>query len=93
MQLGVAPLGGDAKIGQIGHLGRPVRVGICGNRVKPSLDSRAWISPLVPCMHVWLAVTLAAYCSPRRWLRDRAEISKQGKIWQHGTHRKLHNFG
>ena len=23
------------------------------------------ISPLVPCLGIWLAVTLVAYCSPR----------------------------
>ena len=51
--------------GKIGRLGRPSRVGNLGNFVAPSLDSQPLISPLVPCPELWLAVTLAAYCSPR----------------------------
>ena len=51
--------------GKIGRLGRPARVGNVGDLVAPSLDSRPLISPLVPCPGLWLAVTLAAYCSPR----------------------------
>ena len=51
--------------GKIGHLGRPSRVGSPGDLVTPSLDSRPLISPLVPCPGLSLAVTLAAYCSPR----------------------------
>ena len=84
----VATWGQDANVGKIGHLGWPAMVGIRGDLVKPSLDSRALISPLVPCIGVWLAVTLAAYCSPRGWSRGGAESSKKGKIWQRGTHRK-----
>ena len=51
--------------GTIGRLGRPTRVGNLGDRVAPSLDSQPLIPPLVPCLEIWLAVTLAAYCSPR----------------------------
>ena len=51
--------------GKIGRLGRPSRVGNLGDLVAPSLDSRPLISPVVPCLGIWLAVTLAAYCSPR----------------------------
>ena len=89
----VATWGQDAKIRKIGHLGWPARVGIHGDLVRPSGDSRALGSPLVRCMGLSLAVTLAACCSARRWSRDGAENSKKGKIWQPGTHRKLHNSG
>ena len=51
--------------GKIGHLGRPSRVGNLGNLVAPSLALQLLISPLVPFLGIWLAVTLAAYCSPR----------------------------
>ena len=51
--------------GEIGRLLRPSRVGNVGEFVAPSLDSRPLISPLVPCPGLWLAVTLAANCSPR----------------------------
>ena len=61
------------------------------NHIKPSLDSGALIFPLVPCMEVTLAVTLAARCSPRGWSRVRAENSKRREFWQRGTHRKLLN--
>ena len=91
--LGVATWGQDAKIGKIGHLGWPARVGFRGGLVKPSLDPRALVSPLVPCIGVRLFVAFAAYCSPRGWSRDGAENSKKGKNWQRGTHRKLHSSG
>ena len=102
MQLGscrfpgiVAPrgrhVGSGCRIGKISHVGWLSRVGFRGDPIKPSLDSRACISPLVPCIEVWLAVTLAACCSPRGRFRDGAENSKKIKIWQRGTHRKLHN--
>ena len=81
------------KIGKIGHLGWPTRVGICGDLVKRSPDSQALISPLVPCIGVCLAVTLAACCSPRGWSRDGAENSKGCKIWQRGTLGNLHSSG
>ena len=55
----------NCKNGKIGRLGRPSRVGNLGNLVTPSLDSQPLISSLVPCLGSWLAVTLAAYCSPR----------------------------
>ena len=51
--------------GRIGRLRRPSRAGNLGDLVAPSLDSRLLISPLVPSLGIWLAVTLAAYCSPR----------------------------
>ena len=51
--------------GEIGRLGRQSRVENLGDFVAPSLDSPPLISPLVPCPGLWLAVTLAAYCSPR----------------------------
>ena len=51
--------------GKIGRLGRPSLVGGLGDLVAPSFDSRPLISPLVPCLGIWLAVTLTAYCSPR----------------------------
>ena len=79
-----------AKIGQIGHLGWLARVDIRGDLVRPTLDSLALISPMVPCIRVWLAVPLAACCSPRGWSRDGAENSKKGKNWQCGTHCRLH---
>ena len=47
--------------------GRPSWVENLGDLVALSLDSRPLISPLVPCLGIWLAVTLAAYCSPRAW--------------------------
>ena len=57
----------NCRNGKIGRLGRPSSLGNLGDLVTPSLDSRPLISPLVPCLGVWLAVTLAAYCSPRGW--------------------------
>ena len=78
---------------QIGRLGRQARVGFHGDLIEPSLVSGALISSLPPCIGVWLAVTLAAYCSPRRWSRDGAENSKKCDIGQCRTHRKLHNSG
>ena len=51
--------------GKIGRRGRPSRVGNLSDLVAPSLDSRSIISPLVPCFRILVAVTLAAYCSPR----------------------------
>ena len=89
----VATCGQEAKIGKIGRLGRPTRVGLCGDLVLPSLDSWALISPPVPSIGIWLVVRLAAYCSPRGWSRDGAEHSKKYKIGQRGTHRKWYNFG
>ena len=57
---GVATWRPDAKSSKIGRLGRQTRVGFRGDLVEPGLDSRDLISPLVPCIGVWLAVTLAA---------------------------------
>ena len=82
---GVATWNQDAKIGKFANLGWPARVGICGDLVWLTLDSQALIFPLVPCIGVWLPVTLAACCSPRGWSRDRVENSKKGKIWQPRT--------
>ena len=62
---GVATWGQDAEPSKIGHLGWPTRVGFCCDLVTPSHDSGALISPLVPCIRVRLAVTLAACCYPR----------------------------
>ena len=62
---GFAKCGQDAQNGKIGRLGRPSRVGNLGDIDAPSLDSQPLISPLVPCPGLSLAVTLAAYCSPR----------------------------
>ena len=50
--------------GKIGRLGRPSRVGSPGDLVALSLDSRPLIPPLVSCPGLWLAVKVAAYCSP-----------------------------
>ena len=83
----------EANFGIIGHPGLPTRVGFCGDLVKPSLDAGALISPMVPCIRVWLADMFATCCSPRGWSGDGAENSKKRKIWQPGTHRKLHNSG
>ena len=55
----------ECKNGKIGRLGRPSRVGNLGDIDAPSLDSQPLISPLVPCPGLSLAVTPAAYCSPR----------------------------
>ena len=55
----------DCQNGKIGRLGRPSRVGNLGDIDASSLDSQPLISPLVPCPGLSLAVTLAAYCSPR----------------------------
>ena len=57
--------GHDCQNGKIGRLGRPSRVGNLGDIDAPSLDSQRLISPLVPCPGLLLAVTPAAYCSPR----------------------------
>ena len=62
---GLVTRGHDCQNGEIGRLGRPSRVGNLGNIDAPSLDSRHLISPLVPCPGLSLAVTPAAYCSPR----------------------------
>ena len=77
--------------GKIGRLGRPVRVGILGDLVVPSLDSRPLISPLVPCPGLWFAVPLAAYCSPRDDHTDGAESNMRCKGGDHGSHQKLNN--
>ena len=90
---GVATWGQDAEIGKIGHLRWPTRVGFCGDLVKPSLDLQALTPSLVSCIRVCRVVTLAACCSPRGWPPDGGENSKEEKIWQRGTHRKLHNSG
>ena len=90
---GVATWGQDAQVGKISHLELPTRVGFRGDLVKPSFDSRALTSPLVPCIGVWLAVTLAACCSRRGGSSVGAENSKKGKIGQPGTHRMLPNSG
>ena len=72
----------ECKKGKIGHLGRPSWVGSLGDLVAPSVDSRPLISPLVPCLGIWLAVTLAAYCSPRGcthgWGREQHVVQKGG---------------
>ena len=57
--------GHNCQNGKIGRLGRPSRVGNLGDIDAPSLDSQSLISPLDPCPGLSLAVTLAAYCSPR----------------------------
>ena len=62
---GFAKWGQDAQNGKIGRLGRPSRVGNLGDIDALSLDSHSLVSPLVPCPGLVLAVTLAAYCSPR----------------------------
>ena len=62
---GFVTWGHDCQNGKIGRLGRPSRVGNLGDIVAPSLDSQCLISPLVPCPGLSLAVTPAAYCSPR----------------------------
>ena len=62
---GFVTWGHDCQNGKIGRLGRPCRVGNLGDIDAPSLDSRPLISPLVPCPGLSLAVTPAAYCSPR----------------------------
>ena len=60
-----AKWGQDAQNGKIDRLGQPSRVGNLGDIDALSLDSQHLISPLVPCPGLSLAVTLAAYCSPR----------------------------
>ena len=62
---GFVKLGHNCSNGKISRLRRPSTVGNLGDFVAPSLDSRPLISPLVPCPGLSLAVTLAAYCSPR----------------------------
>ena len=62
---GFVTWGHDCQNGKIGRLGRPSRVGNLGDIDAPSLDSQPLISPLVPCPGLSLAVTPAAYCSPR----------------------------
>ena len=59
----------ECQNGKFGRLGLPSWVGSLGDLVAPSLDSRPLISPLVLCLGIWLAVTLAAYCSPWEWTR------------------------
>ena len=54
-----------AKMAKSAVSGDQSRVGNLGDFVAPSLDSRPLISPLVPCPGLSLAVTRAAYCSPR----------------------------
>ena len=61
---GVAKWGQGAKIGKIGRLGRPTRVCFRGQLVGPNHDSQVFIYPYVLCIGLWLAVTLASYCSP-----------------------------
>ena len=63
--LGFVTWGHDCQNGKIGRLGRPSRVENLGDIYAPSLDSQPLISPLVPCPGLSLAVTPAAYCSPR----------------------------
>ena len=62
---GFVTWGHDCRNGKIGRLGRPSRVGNLRDIDAPSLDSQPLISPLVPCPGLSLAVTRAAYCSPR----------------------------
>ena len=62
---GFVTWGHDCQNNKIGRLGRPSRVGNLGAIDAPSPDSQPLISPLVPCPGLSLAVTLAAYCSPR----------------------------
>ena len=62
---GFVKWGHNCQNSKIGRLGRLSRVGNLGDFVAPSVDSRTLISPLVPCPGLSLAVTLAAYCSPR----------------------------
>ena len=62
---GFVKWGHNCQNGKIGCLGRPSRVGNLGDGDAPSLDSQPLISPSVPCPGLSLAVTLAAYCSPR----------------------------
>ena len=62
---GFVTWGHDCQNGKIGRLGRLSRVGNLGDIDAPSLDSQPLISPLVPCPGLSLAVTPAAYCSPR----------------------------
>ena len=62
---GFVTWGHDCQNSKIGRLGRPSRVGNLGDIDAPSLDSQPLISPLVPCPGLSLAVTPAAYCSPR----------------------------
>ena len=62
---GFVTWGHDCQNGKIGCLGRPSRVGNLGDIDAPSLDSQPLISPLVACPGLSLAVTPAAYCSPR----------------------------
>ena len=63
---GFVKWGHNCQNGKIGRLGRPSRVGNLGDIDAPSLDSQPLISPLVPCPGLSLAVTLTAYCPPRR---------------------------
>ena len=73
----------ECQNGKISRLGRPSWVGSVGDLVAPSLDSRPLISPLVPCLGTWLAVTLAAYCSPRGWSHGWSR--KQRAVQRGGT--------
>ena len=78
---GVAMSDQDAETGKIGHFVRATRVGFRGDLAELTLNSWDLISPLVPCIGLWLAVTLAACCSPRD--------SKKCKIGQRDAHHKL----
>ena len=69
--------------GKIGRLGRPSRVGSLGDLVVPSLSSRPLTPPLIPCVGIWLAVTLAAYCSPSGW--SHGWSTKQRAVQRGGT--------
>ena len=73
----------ECQNGKIGRLGRPSWVGSLGDLVAPSLDSRPLISPSVPCLEIWLAVTVAAYCSPRGWSHGWSR--KQRAVQRGGT--------
>ena len=74
----------NAKLQKLGRLGRPARVGFRGD----VLGARAQFN-LVPCIGVWLTVTLTCCCSRRGWSRDGAENSKTCKVVQCGEHHKL----
>ena len=67
--------------GKIGHLGRPSRVGNLGDIDAPSLDSQPWISPMVPCPGLWLAVRMVPCCSSRRrtrgWGRKQHAVQRE----------------
>ena len=72
--------GPDATIGKTGHLGWPARVSFRGDLIKPSLHPEALISPLVPCIGVWRAATLAACCYLRGWSQRRGRNQQDRQI-------------